>query len=135
MLYHPEMAPIFAKWKSVETLAFYNWYAADNGARLVENVGIPLAWTNLRQITIYPELATHGVILCIPPRHQNPMPFAYMPNPSQFPLLKKFIIVIPARSHWESDWKRYQQYAAALKDDQKALIDKVLVETIDNMWP
>jgi hypothetical protein len=134
-LYHPEMAPVFDKWKNVEMLTFYNWYAQDNGAREVQKAGIPLAWTNLRQITIYPELASHGVILCIPPRHAIPIPFTYMPNPSQFPLLKKFTIMTPARSSWEYDWKRYQKYAEALQEEQKALVEMVLVGTRDNRWP
>jgi hypothetical protein len=135
-LYHPEMESVFAKWKDVEVFTLYNWYASDNGARDVQKAGIPLAWTKLRQIIIYPELTSHGVILCVRPRHEIPIPFPYMPNPSQFPLLKKFTIMIPAQSPGRKTyWKYYQKYAAPLSNEQKALIELALVETINSQWP
>ena len=135
-LYHPEMGSVFDKWKDVEMLTFYNWYASDNGAKSVQDAGIPLAWTKLRKITIYPELASYGGILCVPPRHQIPIPFQYMPNPSHFPLLEKFMVMIPAQSpSFEYNQKQYQKYAAPLSDEQKALIDFARVETVNSGWP
>jgi hypothetical protein len=134
-LYDPEMGLVFDEWKDVEMLTFYNWYASDNGGQSVQEAGIPLAWTKLKQITIYPELAPHGVILRIRPHHEHPIPFLYMPNPSQFPFLKKFTVMIPARRGWDHDWRQYQEYVAPLSDEQKALIDLALMETIDDMWP
>ena len=138
ILYSADMGSVFSKWKDVEMLTFYNWYVPDYGThgRPVQDFAISLAWTKLRQITIYPELASHGVILCVRPRHQIPIPFRYIPNPSQFPSLKKFMIMIPLRPvGGELYLKKYQEYAAPLSDKQKALIELGLVETINSMWP
>lgn len=133
MLYYPGLTPIFDKW-NVEKITFYNWY--DDGTRSMQDVGIPLGWKNLSQITVYPELACNGGIpylrLC---RGQTPMPFMYMPNPRHFPFLKKFTIILPAWPGWEYYWWQYQKYAEDLRDEQKALVEKALVETKNNMWP
>jgi len=45
----------------------------------------------LKQVIIYPELATYGVILCICLCHEITIPFMLMLNPSHFLLLKFFL--------------------------------------------
>jgi hypothetical protein len=52
-------------------LTFYNWYASDNSAHSVRDAGIPLAWTKLKQVTIYPELAT--LLKFLPPDRTGSM--------------------------------------------------------------
>jgi hypothetical protein len=61
MLYSPSLTPIFDKW-NVEKITFYDWYEYyDTG---FAKLGIiPLAWKNLKQITVYPELTPRGEIL------------------------------------------------------------------------
>ena len=68
ILYSADMGSVFSKWKDVEMLTFYNWYAYGTQGQPVQDVTIPLAWTKLRQITIYPELVSHGVIFRVRPR-------------------------------------------------------------------
>jgi len=45
----------------------------------------------LKQVIIYPELATYGVILCICLCHEITIPFMLMLNLSHFLLLKFFL--------------------------------------------
>jgi hypothetical protein len=131
------MACTLYRWKKVERLTFYNWYSTSNSVldHVLGSLGISFSWRKLKQITIYPVLANHDGIFRIRshPLHGLPTPFIFMPHPSTFPLLKKFTIMIPAG--WENEWLQYEKYAMELEDEQKALLEKVTVETKNGMWP
>jgi hypothetical protein len=122
-------ASVFAQWTKVKSLTLDNYHADDYVIRsLREGDRIPLSWQDLNEVTVYPELASHGVILRV--RHTIPNPFAFMPNLSLFPSLKKFTIVIPKESHL--DRRTYQDYAKALRGEQRDLIEVVVGETVNN---
>jgi hypothetical protein len=121
-----ELPSTLANWANVKSLTLYNYYASDHSIRsLKEGDGIPLTWQDLNEVTVYLELATHGVILCIRPHHN-------IPNPSQFPSMKSFTIVIPKESQYNR--RQCQKYAQSLREEQRDLIRIVVGETKDNQW-
>ena len=126
--YKMDLSSCLAKWTNVISLTLHNYYASDLSIRsLNEGDGIPLSWQKLREITVYPELASHGVILLIRPYHTIPNPFAFMPNPGQFPLLQSFTIVIPKESQY--DRRRYEKYVLSVREEQRDMIRIVVGET------
>jgi len=141
VLYNPRMVPVFDTWTNVERLTLRDWYPKSWDFMTSRTIpfGIPLAWTNLKQITVYPALeVAHGILRIRPippPSGLVPSPFMFMPHSTRFPLLKKFMIMIPAIIGWRDDWDRYEEYTEKLQEGQKALVEKVIMETKNNMWP
>jgi hypothetical protein len=128
-----DRASIFAQWNKVKSLTLYNYYANDYAIQsLRDGDRIPLSWQGLSEVTVYPELASHGVILCVPPHHRVPNPLAFMPNPSQFPSLRRFTIMIPKESQYNR--RTYEEYAKELQEEQRDLIEVAVGETMGNQW-